>query len=173
MGFAVARAAREAGADVTLVAGPTALATPYGVHRLNVQTARQMHDVVMSKLEGQDVFIAVAAVADWRVANTSERKLKKKDADDVPHLVFAQNPDILAAVAASPNRPYCVGFAAESENLLEHGEQKRRKKNIPLLVGNIGPQTFGLDHNELVRFDEAGHTALPRGPKRELARRLI
>jgi len=173
MGFALARAAREAGAEVTLVAGPSALATPYGVHRLNVQTAQQMHDVVMSKLEGQHVFIAVAAVADWRVANTSERKLKKKDDADVPHLVFEQNPDILAAVAASPNRPYCVGFAAESENLLEYGEQKRRKKNIPLLVGNIGPQTFGLDHNELVLFDEAGNTPLPRGPKRELARRLI
>ncbi len=173
MGFAVARAAREAGAEVTLVAGPTALASPWGVHRLNVQTAQQMHDVVMSRLGDQDVFIAVAAVADWRVTNASEQKLKKKGEGDVPQLEFAQNPDILAAVAASPSPPYCVGFAAESENLLEYGEQKRRKKGIPLLVGNIGPRTFGMDDNELVLFDENGHTKLPRASKLNLARRLI
>ena len=173
MGFALARAARQAGAEVTLIAGPSALATPYGVHRINVQTAQQMHDVVISKLTGQDVFIAVAAVADWRVVNTSEQKLKKKNADDVPQLMFEQNPDILAAVAATPKRPYCVGFAAESENLLQYGEEKRRKKNIPLLVGNIGQNTFGRDENELVLFDEQGHTPLPRASKRELAQRLV
>ncbi|HVL74562.1 MAG TPA: phosphopantothenoylcysteine decarboxylase, partial [Noviherbaspirillum sp.] len=173
MGYALARAAREAGAEVTLVSGPTSLATPFGVHRINVQTAQQMHDVVMSKVDGNDVFIAVAAVADWRVANTSEQKLKKKDATDLPQLIFEQNPDILAAVAASPKRPYCVGFAAESENLLQYGEEKRRKKGIPLLVGNIGHQTFGKDENELVLFDESGSTPLPRGRKQDLARRLI
>jgi phosphopantothenoylcysteine decarboxylase/phosphopantothenate--cysteine ligase len=173
MGFAIARAAREAGAEVTLVAGPTALVTPFGVHRINVQTAQQMHDVVMSKLDGTDVFVAVAAVADWRVANTSEQKLKKKHAADVPQLRFEQNLDILAAVAASPKRPYCVGFAAESENLLQYGEEKRRKKGIPLLVGNIGHRTFGMDDNELVLFDENGHLALPRGQKHALARRLV
>lgn len=176
MGFAIARAAREAGADVTLVAGPTALTTPYGVHRINVQTAQQMHDVVLSRLDGQDVFVAVAAVADWRVANTSEQKLKKKSAADVPELHFEQNPDILAAVAAvagPTRRPYCVGFAAESENLLQYGEEKRRKKGIPLLVGNIGHHTFGRDENELVLFDDQGHVALPRAQKRELAQRLV
>lgn len=173
MGFAIARAARESGADVTLVAGPTALPTPYGVHRINVQTAQQMHDVVMTHAAGKDIFIAVAAVADWRVVNTSEQKLKKKNANDVPQLQFEQNPDILATVAALPSRPYCVGFAAESENLLQYGEEKRKKKNIPLLVGNIGHQTFGKDENELVLFDENGHKRLPRTGKQALARQLI
>ncbi|WP_175625290.1 MULTISPECIES: bifunctional phosphopantothenoylcysteine decarboxylase/phosphopantothenate--cysteine ligase CoaBC [Oxalobacteraceae] len=173
MGYAIARAAREAGADVTLVSGPTALATPYGVHRINVQTAQQMHDVVMSRISTQHVFIAVAAVADWRVANVSAQKLKKNAAGDAPSLAFEQNTDILAAVAALPKAPYCVGFAAESENLLEYGEAKRKKKNIPLLVGNIGHQTFGQDQNELVLFDNKGHTALPLADKQKLARQLV
>ncbi|RJG05559.1 bifunctional phosphopantothenoylcysteine decarboxylase/phosphopantothenate--cysteine ligase CoaBC [Noviherbaspirillum cavernae] len=173
MGYAIARAAREAGAEVTLVSGPTALATPYGVHRINVQTAQQMHDVVMSHASGQDVFVAVAAVADWRVANASAQKIKKNADGGVPQLAFEQNPDILAAVAAMPGRPYCVGFAAESEELLRHGEEKRRKKGIPLLVGNIGHQTFGRDENELVLFDDAGHAQLPRADKQVLARQLV
>ena len=135
------------GADVTLVSGPTALLTPHNVHRINVHTAQQMHDVVMSRVADQDVFIAVAAVADWRVANASEQKLKKTASGEAPQLIFEQNPDILASVAALPKKPYCVGFAAESENLLKHGKAKREKKNIPLLVGNIGPQTFGQDQN--------------------------
>lgn len=173
MGYAIARAAREAGADVTLVSGPTALLTPHNVHRINVHTAQQMHDVVMSRVADQDVFIAVAAVADWRVANASEQKLKKTAGDDAPHLIFEQNPDILASVAAMPKRPYCVGFAAESEQLLKYGKAKREKKNIPLLVGNIGPQTFGQDENELVLFDEQGHINFPRAEKQKLARQLV
>ncbi|HTH44051.1 MAG TPA: bifunctional phosphopantothenoylcysteine decarboxylase/phosphopantothenate--cysteine ligase CoaBC, partial [Oxalicibacterium sp.] len=172
MGYALARAAREAGADVTLVSGPTALTAPYGVHRINVQTAEQMHDVVMSRVSTQHVFIAVAAVADWRVKNVSTQKIKK-GADDVPALEFAQNIDILAAVAALEQHPYCVGFAAESEKLAEYGEAKRKKKNIPLLVGNIGHQTFGQDHNELMLFDEQGQTMLARADKQQLARQLI
>jgi phosphopantothenoylcysteine decarboxylase / phosphopantothenate---cysteine ligase len=173
MGYAIARAAREAGADVCLVSGPTALDTPYGVHRINVQTAQQMHDVVMSHVSGQDVFVAVAAVADWRIANASEQKLKKNAAGDVPQLQFEQNPDILASVATLSTRPYCVGFAAESENLLEYGEEKRKKKGIPLLVGNIGHQTFGKDENELVLFDDKGNQRLPRADKQDLARKLV
>lgn len=173
MGYAIARAAREAGADVMLVSGPTALATPYGVHRLNVQTAQQMHDVVMSHAAAHDIFVAVAAVADWRVANVSEQKLKKGTAGDLPELTFEQNLDILAAVAALPDKPYCVGFAAESEDLLRYGEEKRRKKGVPLLVGNIGHQTFGKDENELVLFDDNGHKRLPRASKQALARQLI
>jgi len=173
MGYAIARAARECGADVTLVSGPTALASPYGVHRINVQTAQQMHDVVMSHVSGQDVFIAVAAVADWRVANASEQKLKKNGEGDVPQLQFEQNPDILASVAALPRQPYCVGFAAESENLLQYGEEKRRRKGIPLLIGNIGHQTFGMDENELLLFDDKGTKRLPRAGKQDLARELI
>lgn len=173
MGYAIARAAREAGADVTLISGPTALDAPYGVHRINVQTAEQMHDVVMSRVSSQQVFIAVAAVADWRVRNVSAQKIKKDAQGNAPALEFDQNTDILAAVAALDKRPYCVGFAAESENLFEYAEAKRRKKNIPLLVGNIGHQTFGQDSNELVLFDEQGHTPLPAGDKQVLARQLI
>jgi phosphopantothenoylcysteine decarboxylase/phosphopantothenate--cysteine ligase len=173
MGYAIARAAYEAGAEVTLVSGPTALAAPHGVHRINVQTAEQMHGVVMAHAEANDVFVAVAAVADWRVANVSEQKLKKNGDSSAPLLQFEQNPDILAAVAARPNPPYSVGFAAESENLLQYGEEKRKKKNIPLLVGNIGPDTFGKDENELVLFDANGHKRLARAPKMQLARQLV
>jgi phosphopantothenoylcysteine decarboxylase/phosphopantothenate--cysteine ligase len=142
------------------------------VHRINVQTAEQMHDVVMSRVGAQDVFIAVAAVADWRVKNVSTQKIKK-GATEVPALEFEQNADILAAVAALDKRPFCVGFAAESEKLAEYGETKRKKKNIPLLVGNIGHETFGQDHNELLLFDEQGQTLIPRADKQQLARRLI
>jgi len=173
MGYAIARAAREAGADVTLISGPTALATPHGVQRINVQTAEQMHDVVMSHVSGQDAFIAVAAVADWRVANVSEQKWKKGEDGAVPNLQFEQNQDILADVAALPNKPFCVGFAAESENLLRNGEAKRKKKGVPLLVGNIGHRTFGKDQNELMLFDDNGHTHLPLADKQKLARQLI
>jgi phosphopantothenoylcysteine decarboxylase/phosphopantothenate--cysteine ligase len=173
MGYAIARAAREAGADVTLVSGPTALPRPYGVRRINVHTAQQMHDVVMSHATAKDVFIAVAAVADWRVANASEQKLKKNAEGKVPDLQFEENPDILASVAALPDKPFCVGFAAESEQLLRYGEEKRKKKGVPLLVGNIGPQTFGQDQNELVLFDDQGHTKIPRADKQDLARQLI
>jgi phosphopantothenoylcysteine decarboxylase/phosphopantothenate--cysteine ligase len=173
MGYAIARAAREAGADVTLVSGPTTLPTPHGVHRINVHTAQQMYDVVMSHVTGQDVFIAVAAVADWKVVNASEQKLKKKPDGGAPQLAFELNPDILASVAVLPNKPYCVGFAAESENLLKHGKAKRERKGVPLLVGNIGPQTFGQDQNELVLFDDKGHINFPRADKQQLARQLI
>jgi phosphopantothenoylcysteine decarboxylase/phosphopantothenate--cysteine ligase len=173
MGYAIARAAREAGADVLLVSGPTGLATPYGVHRIDVLTAQQMYDAVMAQVERHHVFIAVAAVADWRVANASARKLKKDVDGAMPPLRFEQNPDILASVAALPNKPYCVGFAAESDNLLEYGRTKREKKGIPLLVGNIGPSTFGSDRNELVLFDQHGHTAMPAANKLHLARQLI
>ncbi|MDR3480707.1 MAG: bifunctional phosphopantothenoylcysteine decarboxylase/phosphopantothenate--cysteine ligase CoaBC [Burkholderiaceae bacterium] len=173
MGYAIARAAREAGADVLLVSGPTALPTPHGVQRINVQTAEQMYDVVMSHVSGQDVFIAVAAVADWRVANVSEQKWKKDEHGNAPQLQFELNQDILADVAALPNKPYCVGFAAESEQLLRNGEAKRKRKGVPLLVGNIGHRTFGKDQNELMLFDDNGHTHLPLADKQKLARQLI
>ena len=175
MGYAIAHAAWEAGADVTLVSGSTALEAPYGSSRIQVQTAQQMYDAVMSQLASNhyDVFIGVAAVADWRVANASEHKIKKTNEADTPQLQFAQNPDILASVAALPVAPYCVGFAAESENLLQYGAAKRIKKNIPLLFGNIGHTTFGKDENELVLFDANGHTHLPRADKQVLAKQLI
>ena len=176
MGYAIARAAREAGAEVTLVSGPTALPTPHGVRRIDVRSAQQMLDAVMAGVPGQHVFIGVAAVADWRVENVSDQKIKKDGSGDAPQLTFAQNPDILATVAGTVSIngwPYCVGFAAESENLIEFGAVKREKKGIPLLVGNIGPQTFGQDENAVVLFDDSGHTVLPRAEKLTLARQLI
>lgn len=176
MGFALARAAAQAGADVHLIAGPCALATPYGVTRSNVQTAQQMYDAVMADLSHgphHDIFIAVAAVADWRVRDVARDKIKKAGDADVPTLEFVQNPDILAAVAQLPTPPYCVGFAAESGDLETHGAQKRKRKQVPLLVGNLGPATFGQDDNEVILFDEAGQQRLPRADKASLAQRLI
>jgi phosphopantothenoylcysteine decarboxylase/phosphopantothenate--cysteine ligase len=176
MGYAIARAAREAGAEVTLVSGPVSLPTPHGVRRIDVLTAQQMHDAVMAGVEGQHVFIGVAAVADWRVANASDQKIKKTAGGVPPDLEFAQNADILASVAANVSLsgwPYCVGFAAESENLEQYGAAKREKKGIPLLVGNIGPQTFGQDDNTIILFDENGHVLLERADKLTLARQLV
>jgi phosphopantothenoylcysteine decarboxylase/phosphopantothenate--cysteine ligase len=176
MGYAVARAAREAGAEVTLVSGPTSLGTPHGVRRIDVLTAQQMHDAVMAGVGGQHVFIGVAAVADWRMANASGQKIKKQEGGGAPQLEFVQNADILASVAATTSLsgwPYCVGFAAESENLMEFGAAKREKKGIPLLVGNIGPLTFGQDENTIILFDDNGHTVLPRADKLSLARQLV
>ncbi|MYM73342.1 bifunctional phosphopantothenoylcysteine decarboxylase/phosphopantothenate--cysteine ligase CoaBC [Duganella sp. FT109W] len=176
MGYAVARAAREAGAEVMLISGPVALPTPFGVQRINVQSAQQMYDAVMANVDHQHIFIAVAAVADWRIANASDQKLKKNPNGTAPDLKFEQNPDILASVAALTNlagHPYCVGFAAESENLVQFGADKREKKGIPLLVGNIGHHTFGQDDNTIILFDENGHTILPRADKLTLARQLI
>lgn len=173
MGYALARAAREAGAEVVLVSGPTALDAPCGVRRIDVQTAQQMQAAVHAHIAGQDIFVAVAAVADWRITNVSAQKIKKNVAATPPQLVFEPNPDILAGVAALPQPPYCVGFAAESENLDQYAEAKRRKKNIPLLVGNIGHQTFGKDEGVLTLFDANGKTKLPRADKQTLARQLV
>jgi phosphopantothenoylcysteine decarboxylase/phosphopantothenate--cysteine ligase len=175
MGYALARAALYAGAEVTLVSGPTALTAPDGVLCIPVQTAHEMHQAVMARIAGQQIFIAVAAVADWHVVNVSAQKLKKSDVQKgaAPVLEFALNEDILASVAALPSPPFCVGFAAESENLLAYGEAKRRKKNIPLLVGNIAQAAFGQDQNTLTLFDQHGYTELPRADKQALADRLI
>ncbi|MCE2871763.1 MAG: bifunctional phosphopantothenoylcysteine decarboxylase/phosphopantothenate--cysteine ligase CoaBC [Oxalobacteraceae bacterium] len=172
MGYAIARAANAAGAQVTLVSGPTSLTAPHGVMLLPVTTALEMRDAVMTYISDQQIFIAVAAVADWRVSDISAQKIKKQDGQ-MPALAFEHNPDILAEVAALPKPPFCVGFAAESENLLVHGAAKREKKGIPLLVGNIGHQTFGKDDNELVLFDATGHQSLPRASKETLAIKLI
>src|SRR5690606_35361190 len=122
-GYAIARAAHEAGAQVTLVSGPVSLPTPYGVTRINVESAREMHAAVMQQARASDLFIAVAAVADWHVVNSSEQKLKKTATGGAPQLEFAPNPDILADVAALKDGPWCVGFAAETENLAERSEE--------------------------------------------------
>ena len=174
MGFAIARAAAEAGAEVTLVAGPVHLATPRGVRRIDVQSARQMFDAVLPLAAQQHAFIATAAVADWRPAQAHEHKLKKAEGGaTAPTIAMAENPDILAAVAKLPKPPYCVGFAAESEKLAEHADAKRRRKGIPLIVANLGPATFGRDDNALLLIDAQGQRELPRADKLSLARELI
>ena len=173
MGFALARAAQQAGADVHLVAGPVALDTPWGVYREDVQTAQQMHDSVMRAVPDYDIFIGVAAVADWRIDHMSEHKIKKNADRSLPSFTFVENPDILASVAKLPHPPFCVGFAAESGDLEVHGEEKRVRKNVPLLIGNLGPLTFGLDDNEVILFEPKGATKLPRTDKGTLARLLI
>ena len=177
MGFAIARAAREAGADVTLVAGPVSLATPRGVRRVDVRSARDMQAAVAQQVGSATVFIACAAVADWRPAVAADQKIKKDGSGQVPELSFVENPDILAAVAQSVRAQsralYCVGFAAESQDLLANAQAKRARKGVPLLVGNIGPATFGQDDNALLLVDEAGAQELPRNSKLVLARQLI
>lgn len=173
MGFAIARAAAEAGAQVTLVAGPVALTTPAGVTRIDVTTAQQMHDVVLPQAGEHDVFVATAAVADWRPAQANGRKLKKADGHAAPTITMAENPDILAAVAKLPKAPYCVGFAAESHELARHAREKRLRKGVPLMVGNLGPATFGRDHNQLLLIDECGERELPAADKLTLARQLV
>ncbi|NIC40606.1 bifunctional phosphopantothenoylcysteine decarboxylase/phosphopantothenate--cysteine ligase CoaBC [Aquabacterium sp. A08] len=177
MGFAVARAAQEAGAEVTLVAGPVHLPTPLGVRRVNVQSALQMQAAVQAEVDRATVFVAAAAVADWRPATAADQKLKKDGSGLPPALHFVENPDILAGVAASDRARrgdlFCVGFAAESHDLLAHAQAKRVRKNVPLLVGNIGPATFGQDDNALLLVDAHGTRELPHAPKLDLARQLV
>ncbi len=173
MGFAIARAAAEAGAQVTLVAGPVHLDTPRGVRRIDVVSAQQMFDAVLPLAAAHDVFVATAAVADWRIAKVAPQKIKKKTAAALPTLDLAENPDILASVAKLSPRPYCVGFAAESENLIAHAREKLQRKNLPLIVANIGAATFGSDHNALTLIDANGQRELARADKLTLARELV
>jgi phosphopantothenoylcysteine decarboxylase / phosphopantothenate---cysteine ligase len=170
-GFALARAAAEAGAQVVLVAGPTALATPPGVRRIDVRTAQEMHDAVHAALPA-DVFVAVAAVADWRVSNASASKLKKQSGS-LPALQFTPNPDILASVAALAAPPFCVGFAAESENVIENARAKLASKKVPMVVANRAQDALGADASELHLVEPSGVTTLPQAAKLEQARRLI
>jgi len=170
MGYAVAQAAAEAGAEVCLVSGPTCLGTPAGVRRIDVQSAAQMRQAVFTELPST-VFIAVAAVADYRVDATATQKIKKSADGLTLHLVA--NPDILAEVAALPDAPFCVGFAAETEQLAEYAEAKRTRKKLPLLVGNLAQHTLGQDAAELVLFDDQGQHPLPRADKLTQARHLV
>lgn len=171
MGYAIAQAARELGAKVTLVSGPTALARPHGAQVVDVSSAAEMFEAVKQRVSDADIFIAVAAVADYRVAQASEQKIKKSDAKLTLELI--PNPDILAYVAALPDAPFCVGFAAESENLREYAEQKRRAKKLPLLAANLAQHAIGADDNELILFDDTGEHRLPRTDKLTLARALL
>ena len=173
MGYALAHAAHCAGARVTLVSGKTALPAPYGVTRMDVQSADEMLAACQNHVAGHDIFIAVAAVADWKVAQVATQKIKKAHADDVPSLDFVQTPDILATIANLPNAPFCVGFAAESENVLEYAQAKRIKKNVPLMIANQGPNTFGSEYNQVSLVSADGVENLPNMHKEALAQQLI
>ena len=174
MGFAIARAAAEAGARVTLVAGPVHLPTPRNVQRIDVTTAQQMFDAATGAAGRHDVFVATAAVADWRPASFSDHKIKKQaDSKTPPSFELTENPDILAAVTRLPKPPFCVGFAAESHDLLKHAREKLARKGVPLIVGNLGPATFGHDDNALTLVDANGERELPRADKLTLARQLV
>ncbi len=177
MGFAIARAAHEAGAQVTLVAGPVSLPTPRGVTRVDVKSAQNMLHASVEYARAATVFIATAAVADWRPANTADQKIKKDGSGKTPVMEFVENADILATIAkserAAQGQLYCVGFAAESENLLANATAKRVRKGVPLLVGNMGPATFGQDDNALLLVDAEGSRELPHASKLMLARQLI
>jgi phosphopantothenoylcysteine decarboxylase / phosphopantothenate---cysteine ligase len=171
MGFALAQAAAEAGADVTMVAGPSALATPLGVMRVDVRSAAEMAEAVLARVAHCDVFVGVAAVADYTPKKPSERKLKKKA--QALTLELAPTLDILATVAARKHPPFCVGFAAESHDVEENAEAKRRRKKLPLLVANRAQDALGSDQNEVTLLDDKGATPLPRMDKLALGRRLV
>ena len=173
MGFALARAAREAGAKVTLVAGPSSLPTPRGVRRIDVVTARDMFDAVMGYANRAEVFVAVAAVADWRVVNASAQKLKKTAGAAPPSLQFEANPDIVATVAALPGGPLCVGFAAESENVVANAQAKRLAKGMAMIVANRAQDALASDDAELHLIDAEGVRTLPRAPKLAQARQIV
>lgn len=171
-GFAIAKAAVLAGAEVTLVAGPCSLKTPAGVRRIDVVTAREMYDAVMQEVGQHEIFISVAAVADWHVANASVHKIKK-DHGTQPFIVFEENPDILASVAALENAPYCVGFAAESENLIDNARAKLAKKNIPLVVANLVQDAMNQDTTSVVFVERNDATVLNKATKEHVAQALI
>jgi len=178
MGFAIARAAQEAGAEVTLVAGPVHLPTPRHVRRIDVVSAQQMYDAVLPLAPAHDVFVATAAVADWRPAATCDHKIKKDGSKRGASFEMVENPDILAAVATAAidsgrGRPWCVGFAAESQDLARHARAKLERKRVPLVVGNLGPATFGRDDNTLLLVDADGERELPAADKLSLARELV
>jgi len=171
MGYAIAQAALEMGAQVTLVSGPTALLPPAAARVVNIGSAAEMFEAVKQNAATSDMFISVAAVADYRAAQPSEQKIKKSDTALTLELI--PNPDILAHVASLPKPPFCVGFAAESEKLREHANEKRKKKNIPLLAANLAQSAIGADDNEIILFDDAGEHPLPRADKLTLARALL
>jgi len=172
MGYAIAQAAREAGAQVTLVSGPVQLPTPVGVARVNVRTAREMFETVKSAAGACDIFFAVAAVADYRVKRPAAAKIKRGSAS-LRRLELEENPDILAWVASRPRAPFCVGFAAESENLAAHAKAKREKKGVPLIAANLAQEAIGAQDSAITLFDARGAHPLGRALKLTLARKLV
>jgi len=172
MGYAIARAAADAGAKVTLISGPVSLPAPAGAALTRVGTAAEMFDAVKRNAARTDIYIGVAAVADYRVDQPRKHKIKKTDRAQL-ELKLVPNPDILAWMAARPNPPFCVGFAAESRNLNAYADEKRRRKKVPLMVANLAQQAIGSDDNEVTLFDDKGSHKLPRAPKEVVARQLI
>jgi len=171
MGHALARACRAAGAEVCLIRGPVDLPPPAGVEVRSVISALQMRAAVFDALPGCDVFIAVAAVADWRPKEIAPEKLKK--GAPAISIELVANPDILAEVAVRPDAPFCVGFAAESERLTEHAEAKRRAKKLPLIVGNLVGDALGKPTNRVVLFDDNGAHPLPEADKLTVAHAIV
>jgi phosphopantothenoylcysteine decarboxylase/phosphopantothenate--cysteine ligase len=172
MGYAIARAAADAGAKVTLISGPVSLTAPADAKLTRVGTAAEMFGAVKRNAARTDIYIGVAAVADYRVNQPSKHKIKKTDRAQL-ELKLVPNPDILAWMAARPNPPFCVGFAAESRNLNAYADEKRRRKKVPLMVANLAQEAIGSDDNEVTLFDDKGSHKLPRAPKAVVARQLI
>ncbi|MEI8361918.1 MAG: bifunctional phosphopantothenoylcysteine decarboxylase/phosphopantothenate--cysteine ligase CoaBC [Betaproteobacteria bacterium] len=171
MGYAIAQAAADMGAEVTLVSGASSLSTPISVTKIKAESANAMYDAVMSNIIQQDIFIAVAAVADYRPVTQQPEKIKKNSS--TLSIELTRNKDILAEVASLPNTPFCVGFAAETENLLEYAEAKRKAKKLPLMVANLAGEALGSDENNVTLLDENGAHILERAPKIEIARLLL
>jgi phosphopantothenoylcysteine decarboxylase / phosphopantothenate---cysteine ligase len=171
MGYSIAKAAVEMGAEITLISGPVALHRPQNLTLINVQSAQEMMNAVMKHIKKQDIFISVAAVADYRPAKVSTQKIKKGAGSLSIGLVPTE--DILTKVASLPNAPFCIGFAAESESLLKHAEKKRLKKNLPLIVANLVQETMGKEDATLTLLDNKGSHKLPKASKIESARRLL
>lgn len=172
MGFALARACRDFGANVTLIAGKTALKTPFGVHRISVESAQEMYDAVHSVLQNCDIFIGVAAVADYRPKQTHAQKYKKEQGD-LPVIEMVENPDVLASVSLREDPPFCVGFAAESENLFEYAERKRRRKKLPMLVANVAQTAMNSEENAVIIFDDSGSKMFAQMEKRQAAYEIL
>jgi phosphopantothenoylcysteine decarboxylase/phosphopantothenate--cysteine ligase len=171
MGYAIAQAAADMGAEVTLISGASSVTAPSGVRKISAISANEMYDAVMSNIIQQDIFIAVAAVADYRPVTQQPEKIKKNASTLTIELT--RNKDILAEVASLPNAPFCVGFAAETENLLEYAEAKRKAKKLPLIVANLAGEALGSDENSVTLLDKNGAHSLARAPKTEVAKLLL
>lgn len=175
MGFALAEAAKSLGADVTLVSGPVALSTPDGCQRVDVTSAAQMHSAVMGDIAQQDIFIACAAVADYRPATVAEQKIKKTSSDEMT-ISMVKNPDIVASVAALDTPPFTVGFAAETQDVEHYARDKMQRKNLAMIAANDVAQTgqgFNADDNSLVVFWPEGKITLPLASKKVIAKQLL
>jgi phosphopantothenoylcysteine decarboxylase/phosphopantothenate--cysteine ligase len=170
MGYAIAQAAADMGAEVTLVSGISNVAKPLGVHCYGAESAEAMYQTVMSHIRDQHIFISVAAVADY-TATPNPEKIKKGEPSLTLNL--KRNKDILAEVASLPNAPFCVGFAAESHDLIAHASQKRLAKKLPLLVANLVSESMGGDEATITLLDDTGIHALPRADKKTLAHEIL